>query len=109
MTQEKGHFNGVMASRSYLLSTFQEGKWRPGESNPFWIVQFSMPEILDFKEKATEMNLISSLNFLRKMLKPFPCSIEKAFHGNQIMRVKKEKEIQKKPSIISNSQSQNLH
>lgn len=92
-----------------MLSTFQEGKWRPGETNPFWIVQFSMPEILDFKKKAIEMNLISSLNFLRKIFKLFSYSIEKAFHGNQIMRVKKEKEIQKKPSRISKSQLQTLH
>lgn len=98
-----------MASSSYLLSTFQEEKWSPGETNPFWIVQFSMPEILDFKKKEAEMNLISSLNFLRKILKQFSCSIEKAFHGNQIMRVKKEKEIQKKPSRISKLQSQTLH
>lgn len=79
-----------MASSFYLLSTFQEGKWRPGETNPFWPVQFSMPEILDFKKKEREINLISSLDFLRKILKLFSCSIEKAFHGNQIMRVKKE-------------------
>lgn len=32
-------------------------------TNPFWLNEFSMPEILDFKKKETEMKLISSLNF----------------------------------------------
>lgn len=37
------------------------------------------------------MHRISSLTFVRKILKLFSYSIEKAFHGNQIMRVKKER------------------
>lgn len=36
------------------------------------------------------MHLISSLTFVTKISKQFSCCIEKAFHGNQIMRVKKE-------------------
>lgn len=71
-----------------------------------------MPEIPDLKKKETETHLISSLTFVRKILKLFSYSIEKAFHGNQIMRVKKEKEKQnkkKKPSRNSKSQSQALY
>lgn len=115
MAQEKRHFQwcdqqilfGVHISQRKMEAR------RNGSLNPFWLIQFSMPEIPDLKKKETETHLISSLTFVRKILKLFSYSIEKAFHGNQIMRVKKEKEKQKqkkkKPSRNSKSQSQALH
>jgi len=68
-----------------------------------------MPEIPDLKKKEREMHLIFSLTFVRKILKQFSYFIKKAFHGNQIMKVKKEKEKKKAPNRNSQSQSQDLH
>lgn len=64
MVQEKRHFQQCS---DLLLLFVVHISWRKMEArrnwslNPFWPIQFSMPEIPYFKMKETEMHLISSL------------------------------------------------
>lgn len=116
MAHEKRHFQWCPDQQLFfgVHISWRKMEARRNQSlNPFWLIQIFVPEIPDFTKKETEMHLISSLTFVRKILKLFSYSIEKAFHGNQIMRVKKEKEGKKNPkqnkTRNSKSQSQALH